>query len=453
MDKIKKDVENSNGEILKNGTGKPNAIFVHINDNETSTNQDPDVYFAKDIGLNWHYRHWYEVNPFLELEQPLFPMNLSRGELFYYEHQQLLARYNFERLCNGLSAVESSQFNITELKLEQGSNETSFADLSKSYEMSFISNLDNTDQKSKGLLDNILQAETALRDPMFYRRCKHMDDSFYQKKKNLNQYTDDIRFEGINISKVEILPQILETFWEKDAINITQKMAPSVFEKIYAVHTHLQHEEFEYKIEVENNFTDNENVSGTVRIFLAPHSEEKIPYEEKRRTFVEMDKFVFNFTGSQTTVITRKSGESTVINGTCGWPRHLLVGKGTEQGFPCDLFVIITKNEKDEIFCMHFDTVVTIDGNFVVFIDPGYICNDGTRIRGHQRCNGKTDCPKNEDELGCNRKLCQTKNPIPQPKLKTIKVRAFQMKTNNLVAENERKIIKIILLVLVLILN
>ncbi|XP_065204185.1 phenoloxidase subunit 1-like [Planococcus citri] len=345
MNKINADIKNRNYKILKGKTGEPKAIFVSINDAKTSTNRDPNVYFAKDIKLNWHYRHWYEVNPFLQKE--LFQMNRSRGESFYYEHQQLLARYNFEMLCNGLPAVQPSQFNITDLEFKPGSDENLFEDLSRRYEESFISNLGNTDQKSKGLLNNILQAETALRNPTFYRLCKHMDDSFYRKKNNLKQYTDDdIRFEGINISKVEILPQILETFWEKDAINITQKLSLSQFKKVYAVHTHLQYKEFEYKIQVENNFT--ENVLGTVRIFLAPHSKYKIAYKEKRRTFVEMDKFVVNFTASQTTFITRKSGESSVVNGTCGWPQHLLVGKGTAEGFPCDLFVIITRNDKDE---------------------------------------------------------------------------------------------------------
>lgn len=40
------------------------------------------------------------------------------------------------------------------------------------------------------------------------------------------------------------------------------------------------------------------------------------------------------------------------INGYCGcgWPHHLLVGKGTTgNGFLCDLFVMITDYEEDKV--------------------------------------------------------------------------------------------------------
>uniref|UniRef100_A0A6P7FUF2 Phenoloxidase 1-like n=1 Tax=Diabrotica virgifera virgifera TaxID=50390 RepID=A0A6P7FUF2_DIAVI len=62
------------------------------------------AYFREDIGINLHHWHWHLVYPF---EGPMEVVNKNRrGELFYYMHQQIVARYNFERLSNGMKRVE-----------------------------------------------------------------------------------------------------------------------------------------------------------------------------------------------------------------------------------------------------------------------------------------------------------------------------------------------------------
>ncbi|KAF7284741.1 hypothetical protein GWI33_021611 [Rhynchophorus ferrugineus] len=62
------------------------------------------AYFREDIGLNLHHWHWHLVYPF---EASVSVVNKNRrGELFYYMHQQVMARYNFERLCNGMQRTE-----------------------------------------------------------------------------------------------------------------------------------------------------------------------------------------------------------------------------------------------------------------------------------------------------------------------------------------------------------
>ncbi|XP_065218238.1 laminin subunit alpha-1-like [Planococcus citri] len=40
-------------------------------------------------------------------------------------------------------------------------------------------------------------------------------------------------------------------------------------------------------------------------------------------------------------------------------------------------------------------------GALVMFIDPVFTCNDGTRIRGRQFCDGNKDCSQYEDEYSC----------------------------------------------------
>lgn len=58
------------------------------------------AYFREDIGVNLHHWHWHIVYPF-DGAREIVNKN-RRGELFYYMHQQILARYNFERLCNNM---------------------------------------------------------------------------------------------------------------------------------------------------------------------------------------------------------------------------------------------------------------------------------------------------------------------------------------------------------------
>lgn len=63
-------------------------------------------YYREDIGMNSHHWHWHIVYPFSNKEHPEIVKKDRRGELFYYMHHQMVARYNCERLCNKLSKVQ-----------------------------------------------------------------------------------------------------------------------------------------------------------------------------------------------------------------------------------------------------------------------------------------------------------------------------------------------------------
>ncbi|KAJ3650840.1 hypothetical protein Zmor_016918 [Zophobas morio] len=65
------------------------------------------AYFREDLGINLHHWHWHLVYPF-EAAREVVAKN-RRGELFYYMHQQIIARYNYERLCNKLK--RATRFN------------------------------------------------------------------------------------------------------------------------------------------------------------------------------------------------------------------------------------------------------------------------------------------------------------------------------------------------------
>lgn len=62
-------------------------------------------YFREDVGINLHHWHWHLVYPFEANDRSIVAKD-RRGELFYYMHQQLVARYNFERFSNRLPRVK-----------------------------------------------------------------------------------------------------------------------------------------------------------------------------------------------------------------------------------------------------------------------------------------------------------------------------------------------------------
>ncbi|XP_065204196.1 phenoloxidase 2-like [Planococcus citri] len=493
MGKVTEDINDPKLNDVKEG--EVPKRFVNINANFTGTNLDPEhkvAYFREDIGINLHHRHWHEVYPFKGHEDII--KKDRRGELFYYMHEQIVARYNFERFSNGLPRAapyadfrepvieayfpkldqmstsnvfssrpancslndlhretlyvqvsslerwrdriydtidrgyayvmdkESKEEFKKKIDEETGINELVYSveaveilswnyryygDLHNKGHM-FISYIHDPDYRFQEPGSVMSHSETALRDPIFYRWHTFIDDIFQRYKRTLPSYTVEQRhFQGIKIESVQILPQepkpqnengdeddgsphvsnVLKTYWEKDAVDVSQGIlygdTKKTNEKVYAVFTHLQHKEFEYEIKVTNTLPND--VTGTVRIFMAPHVDESglpMTFNGQRRMFIELDKFTAQLDSNVTTTIKRKSVDSSVTipfeksfmtlndvrelvtdkeknealnkaaNGYCGcgWPHHLLVGKGTTgKGMLCDLFVMITNYDDDRV--------------------------------------------------------------------------------------------------------
>ncbi|KAK0085371.1 hypothetical protein PV325_005322 [Microctonus aethiopoides] len=67
-------------------------------------------YFTDDAGLNNYYYYIRNLFPFwITIKDLELPKHI-RGELYYYVHQQLLARYYLERLSNGMGEIEDFDF-------------------------------------------------------------------------------------------------------------------------------------------------------------------------------------------------------------------------------------------------------------------------------------------------------------------------------------------------------
>jgi tyrosinase len=85
----------------------------------TASDLDPEHklwYFREDVGINLHHWHWHLVYPFDGVRQ-LVEKN-RRGEIFYYMHQQIMARYKTERLCNNMNEID--RFNNFRIPIREG---------------------------------------------------------------------------------------------------------------------------------------------------------------------------------------------------------------------------------------------------------------------------------------------------------------------------------------------
>lgn len=67
---------------------------IEIERDYTASDLDPEhrmAYFREDVGINAHHWHWHLVYPTGGPERSLYAKD-RRGELFYYMHEQVMAR-------------------------------------------------------------------------------------------------------------------------------------------------------------------------------------------------------------------------------------------------------------------------------------------------------------------------------------------------------------------------
>lgn len=71
----------------------------------TNPEQKDLAYFTEDLALNLYYTYYNIEYPFWMGGDEFSLEKDRRGELFYWIHQQLLARYYMERLCNNYGSI------------------------------------------------------------------------------------------------------------------------------------------------------------------------------------------------------------------------------------------------------------------------------------------------------------------------------------------------------------
>ncbi|XP_049822107.1 phenoloxidase 1-like [Aethina tumida] len=417
------------------------------------------AYFREDLGINLHHWHWHLVYPF-EAARVVVDKN-RRGELFYYMHQQIIARYNFERLCNNLKRVEryidwkkpikeayfpkmdslvasrawparvANQV-IRDLRRESDQIVTDVDDLIRWRDRIFDAintgvvrneqgqEIQLTENEGIDILGNMVESSilspnrgfygdmhnmghvfisyihdpdhrhletfgvmgdsaTAMRDPIFYRWHAYIDYLFQQFKNTLPTYTtDQLDYSGVTVEAVELQSEgggsnQINTFWQQSDVDLSRGMDFQPRGSVFVRFTHLQHRNFTYNIRVNNS---GGNRQGTCRIFIAPKYDERgnpWQFRDQKLMFIELDKFTVNLKQGRNT-ITRSSTQSSVTipfertfrnldnnrptGGDalaqfnfcgCGWPAHMLIPKGKPEGFPCELFVMISDIAGDRV--------------------------------------------------------------------------------------------------------
>lgn len=90
--------------VVPDGFRRP---IIVTNDNTASDLDEEHLlwYFREDVGVNLHHWHWHLVYPDSSEDRSLVDKD-RRGELFYFMHQQIIGRYNFERFSNHLPRVK-----------------------------------------------------------------------------------------------------------------------------------------------------------------------------------------------------------------------------------------------------------------------------------------------------------------------------------------------------------
>ncbi|KAF2892247.1 hypothetical protein ILUMI_13924, partial [Ignelater luminosus] len=444
--------------VVPTGSRMPIEIPIDF----TASNLEEEhrlAYFREDLGINLHHWHWHLVYPF---NAPLEIVRKDRrGELFYYMHQQIVARYNAERFCNQLARVkrfidwrspipeayfpkldslvasrayparvanqkiqdlrrEQDQVRIDIDQLErwrdriftaihsgvvrdQRGNQIVLSEfegidvLGNMIESSlispdrdfygdmhnmghvFLSYIHDPDHRHLESFGVIGDSTTAMRDPIFYRWHAYIDDIFQEFKATLPRYTSaQLNYDGVTIQGLQCQdqggrPNVLNTFWQQSDVDLSRGMDFQPRGSVFVRFTHLNHQPFTYTINVNNSGSQRQ---GTCRIFIAPAQDERGNpwlFRDQKGLFIELDRFVVNLRPGQNTVTRRSSDSSVTIpfertfrnldlnrptGGDvleqfnfcgCGWPQHMLIPKGTAEGFKCHLFVMISNYANDRV--------------------------------------------------------------------------------------------------------
>ncbi|GFT57366.1 hemocyanin F chain [Nephila pilipes] len=351
---------------------------ITVNIFETGNKLDPEnrlAYFREDIGINAHHYHWHVVYPFTWRPDVMHKIKDRKGELFYYMHQQMMARYDSERLGLGFQRVIPFH-NFSEKFGGYASHLTSFIDDPDDVDPETSSNFASRpvglglhDLNRDGLKSSVEELER-WKDRLM--QATHLGVVIDESGKVVPLTTEtgiDKLGALVEASILSINSTYYGNFHNTAHIMISLVHDPDGRYKVK--YQHVDHEPFSYEIKCEN--TTGSPKKATVRIFLAPVYDElgrAIPLSEQRRFFIELDRFQATLTAGKNT-ITRKSIESSVTSkispsfeelirgdkGTegddsycsCGWPDYFLIPKGNHKGMDFVLFVMFTDYAKDRV--------------------------------------------------------------------------------------------------------
>ena len=348
----------------------------HLGGSTTSSDEDKINWFREDILANEHHEHWHLVYNSRSGRK-------RHGELFFYMHQQMLARYDSERMAEDMGRVKP--FNDYRSSIEVGYDTSNIviggriypgrpAGLSwnaanipwmenrRSEHNALITNGGLTGKEGNDVLGSELEygvhgnghmltalilggapgvmanTATAIRDPIFWRWHKHIDNFNirYQDAQPPNDFSDapvGVTFNGASSTREESL-SLFGDAGETDTI--FTELRTSVFRFTNGAaynYDHLWREPFNYGFSL--------NVAGgapsrvTIRVFICPRTPgvpmDQDPQLSDRALWIEMDKFVQD-TPPGAQQITRSDTESSVIRRPAELPTDIQDGTQNTGG-------------------------------------------------------------------------------------------------------------------------
>src|ERR687897_133893 len=318
-------------------------VTVVTTDAEETANERALDHLRNDLLANEHHRHWHVVYPLRGWQGR---RGDRVGELFFYMHEQMLARYDAERRSAGLDRVEAYedyrapigqgfrdrppdqqladasipddlQLSVAELEAQRDEiyGAVDAGDFDRG---TMIESMDADGQGEMGLMGS---PRTAIRDPFFWRWHRHVDNLGFAMQERFGSHEfddappvelrsdDDASGGDLILCFEDQLPadartaEATGTAWAEETFGgerfdsppgeaaSTDTLETSFTETPFDPSdpdtlpvTHLTHRPFCVAVRVRSTADERRRV--TVRLFLAP-----VEDAADRRAWIELDKF------------------------------------------------------------------------------------------------------------------------------------------------------------------
>ena len=422
-------------------------------DLEETRREEALDYLRQDPLANEHHRHWHVVYPSAGWQGQ---RQDREGELFFYMHQQMLARYDADRRAVGIAPVvpfddyrapigEGFRDRPPDKRLVDidipGELELPIEDLEAQRDAiagavgagdfrrdNLIESLDALGQAEEpqlgsrfggwhhgaghiacawvmhpdgnGEMGLIGNTRTAIRDPFFWRWHRHVDNLAFELQEQFEPHDfddapavalrsdDDASGGDLILCFEDQMPEPARadeasaTAWAQEtfagahfdepagAAVSTDTLETSFAETPFDPSDpatlpvrHLTHRPFCVVVRIRSEEAQRRRV--TVRLFLAP-----LEAAADRRAWIELDKFDAQIEAGDSAALCRPMRLSSVARKPttpepvfvqppaasrreqycrCGWPYHLLLPRGTEDGMPFRLAAIVTDFALDNL--------------------------------------------------------------------------------------------------------
>jgi len=222
-------------------------------------------------------------------------------------------------------------------------------------------------QLTRGRGRGVMASSTgAMRDPIFYRWHGYVHSVFQQYKNSIGPYTDtDLSFDGVRVVSSHVQPQwgdtdTFYTYRERTSVWLDSQDSISPGTRMNVEYMRMNHRPFRWNIVIESDLA--EPTPAIVRVFMLPNMRgvgnratihmdhfyvelspgiNRVSREELDAPHLSKSRWSLN--QLQDSLMTGQITRADFTWGGCGWPRHLNIPRGTEQGMSWTLVVMVSR--------------------------------------------------------------------------------------------------------------